>query len=124
MTLDFSLNFSSILLNLFMKWPASRKHEVCQQSLLFKVYYLTILQAEADYIGLMMMAQGCYRPEAAMEMWNRMEKADKQGVPQMLSTHPSNHNREQSIREWLPKAHEKADGSDCRAMANYGKSTM
>jgi predicted Zn-dependent protease len=81
------------------------------------------IQAEADHIGLLMMAEGCYRPEAAMEFWNRMEKLGQQGPPQILSTHPSNHNREAKIREWLPQAHEKAATSDCHATSNYGELT-
>jgi predicted Zn-dependent protease len=84
--------------------PASRKHE-----------------AEADYIGLMMMAQGCYRPAAAMEFWSRMDKANHNGPPQILSTHPSNHNREAKIREWLPAAMEKAEKSECHVTARYGE---
>jgi predicted Zn-dependent protease len=82
---------------------------------------LTRVQAEADHIGLLMMAEGCYRPEAAMDFWNRMEKLGQQGPPQILSTHPSNHNRETKIREWLPQAHEKAAASDCQAMSQYGR---
>jgi hypothetical protein len=69
------------------------------------------------------MAEGCYRPEAAMEFWNRMENSGQKGPPQILSTHPSNHNREAKIREWLPQAHEKAATSDCHAMGNYGGSS-
>jgi predicted Zn-dependent protease len=102
-TFDVSFSLSQMLLNLVLSMPASRKHE-----------------AEADYIGLMMMAQGCYRPEAAMEFWNRMEKLGQAGPPQILSTHPSNHNREEKIREWLPKAMEKAETSDCHITSQYG----
>lgn len=100
---DVSFYFSQMLLNFVLSMPASRKHE-----------------AEADYIGLMMMAQGCYRPEAAMEFWNRMEKLGQAGPPQILSTHPSNHNREEKIREWLPKAMEKAETSECYITSQYG----
>jgi metalloendopeptidase OMA1, mitochondrial len=75
-SIDFSFYASMMLLNLFLSWPGSRKQE-----------------AEADYIGLLMMAEGCYRPEAAMELWNRMEQKGGQAPPQILSTHPSNHNR-------------------------------
>lgn len=52
--------------------PASRKQE-----------------SEADYIGLMIMAKACYNPEAAVEVWQRMEKATKEQIPEWLSTHPS-----------------------------------
>lgn len=47
---------------------------------------------EADCIGLMMMAEACYDPQAAIGFWQRMEamsKAGGQEVPEMLSTHPS-----------------------------------
>lgn len=68
-----------------------------------------------------MMAQACYRPEAAMEFWSRMDKLGQAAPPQVLSTHPSNHNREAKIREWLPKAHELAEKSECGVMKDYGE---
>jgi metalloendopeptidase OMA1, mitochondrial len=68
-----------------------------------------------------MMAQGCYRPEAAMEFWDRMEKLGQQAPPEVLSTHPSNHNREEKIREWLPQAQAKRESSDCAATISYGE---
>lgn len=52
--------------------PASRKQE-----------------SEADYIGLMIMAKACYDPRAAVGVWQRMEAAQTEEVPQWLSTHPS-----------------------------------
>lgn len=100
---DLSFYSSKMIIDLFLSMPASRKHE-----------------AEADYIGLMMMAQGCYRPEAAMEFWARMEKTGGNAPPQILSTHPSNHNREAKIREWLPKANEKLERSDCWETSQKG----
>jgi Zn-dependent protease with chaperone function len=62
---DVSFYSGKMILDLFLSMPASRKHE-----------------AEADFIGLMMMAQGCYRPEAAMELWRRMEETGQHGPPQ------------------------------------------
>lgn len=103
---DISLYSGKMLIDLFLSMPASRKHE-----------------AEADYIGLLMMAQGCYRPEAAMELWARMEKvAGGGGPPALLSTHPSHHDREEKIREWLPQAREAAEKSECKGMGQFGKS--
>lgn len=78
-------------------------------------------ETEADYIGLLMMAESCYDPKAAIGLWTRMEEAEKNAPPQFLSTHPSNHNRIDKIREWLPKAQEKWDMSDCRAMGKYAR---
>jgi Zn-dependent protease with chaperone function len=46
-------------------------------------------ESEADYIGLMMMAKSCYNPAAAVRVWQRMEEAEKHGIPEWMSTHPS-----------------------------------
>jgi len=46
------------------------------------------------------MAQSCYNPDAAVGLWARMERAAQGEPPQFLSTHPSNHNRQEKIREW------------------------
>ncbi|EUC44879.1 hypothetical protein COCMIDRAFT_97039 [Bipolaris oryzae ATCC 44560] len=99
---DISFYSGKLLIDLFLSMPASRKHE-----------------AEADFIGLMMMAQGCYKPQAAMDFWARMEKMGNGEPPQILSTHPSHHNREEKIREWLPKALEKAEASECYSTSQY-----
>jgi len=84
---DVSGNLTFTILDYAYTKPGSRKQE-----------------SEADYIGLMMMAQSCFDPEAAVELWQRMEKANQVAIPQFLSTHPSNHNRIAKIQEWLPKA--------------------
>ncbi len=73
----FSTNLGGWLGDVFMDLgimrPASRKQE-----------------SEADYIGLMMMAQSCYNPDAAVGVWQRMEAKDREHqIPQWLSTHPS-----------------------------------
>ena len=46
-------------------------------------------ESEADYIGLMMMAEACYNPEEAVGFWKRMDKAQEIQPPEFLSTHPS-----------------------------------
>jgi predicted Zn-dependent protease len=46
-------------------------------------------ESEADHIGLMLMAEACYDPKAAIGLWERMEKLDKETPPEWLSTHPS-----------------------------------
>jgi len=100
--LDISFTSGKQIIDLFLSLPSSRKHE-----------------GEADYIGLMMMAQGCYRPEAAVEFWARMEQAGGESRPQILSTHPSNHNRMAKIQEWLPKANASFEKADCWAAGQY-----
>lgn len=85
-------------------------------------------ELEADYIGLLMMAEACYEPQAAMGLWARMEEEEKKagggggGAGQQLqfmSTHPSNHNRLEKIREWLPKAEDKRVDGGCENVRGY-----
>lgn len=77
-------------------------------------------ESEADYIGLLMMADACYDPEAAVELWGRMEAEEKgQAPPQFMSTHPSSHGRMERIKEWLPEARERAERSGCAGMGGF-----
>ena len=46
-------------------------------------------ESEADYIGLMMMAEACYDPREAVDFWGRMDKAQQLQPPEWISTHPS-----------------------------------
>jgi len=79
-------------------------------------------ESEADYIGLMMMSEACYDPQAAKELWARMEQEEKGAPPQFLSTHPSSHNRMEQIEKWMPQANEKVAESDCAFTSSYGES--
>ncbi|KAL1305806.1 hypothetical protein AAFC00_003969 [Neodothiora populina] len=76
-------------------------------------------ESEADYIGLMMMAEACFDPHAAVGLWSRMEKEEQSAPPQFLSTHPSSHNRMEKIREWLPEAEVKQQEGGCGMTANH-----
>ncbi|KAM5352413.1 hypothetical protein ACJ41O_005136 [Fusarium nematophilum] len=92
------------------------------QDLLFYLPMGRKQESEADYIGLMMMAEACYDPRAAVGFWQRMDALQRTGgeeVPEMLSTHPSNENRIAKISEWMPKAMEKRTASDCRGTAAF-----
>lgn len=99
--------FSRILLQLGFEMPNGRKQET-----------------EADFIGLQMMAEACYNPEEAVLFWDRMEKAAEYEPPQMLSTHPSSHNRQEKLKEWLPQADDKRQQSDCAPMLGLGEFQM
>jgi metalloendopeptidase OMA1, mitochondrial len=62
-------------------------------------------EAEADHIGILLMAVAGYDPRASIEFWSRM---DKQGggrnPPEFASTHPSHGTRVQNLQKWLPEA--------------------
>lgn len=46
-------------------------------------------ESEADFIGLMLMAEACFDPSQAAEFWRRMDQAQKVQPPEWISTHPS-----------------------------------
>ncbi|KAI1270320.1 peptidase family M48-domain-containing protein [Xylariaceae sp. FL1019] len=77
-------------------------------------------ESEADYIGLMMMAEACYDPRKALVFWQRMEQAQELAPPEWMSTHPSNESRISKISEWMPEALEKMRESNCKDAGYYG----
>ncbi|KAL4922344.1 TCP-1/cpn60 chaperonin family-domain-containing protein [Aspergillus aurantiobrunneus] len=99
---DVSGNIPSLLLNLMYSLPNSRTQE-----------------AEADDIGLMIMSKACFNPEAAVDLWARMQKAEKAVPPQFMSTHPSSYNRMETIRGWMDKAQAEYENSGCFATGSY-----
>ncbi|KAB8264543.1 TCP-1/cpn60 chaperonin family-domain-containing protein [Aspergillus pseudonomiae] len=101
---DISGQLPSLLMNLAYSLPNSRTQE-----------------AEADEIGLMMMAKACFNHEAAVELWARMQEAEKGAPPQFLSTHPSSYNRMEAIRGWSIKAEAAYEDSGCHAIGGFSK---
>jgi len=68
--------------------PFSRKHE-----------------READVIGMMYMARAGYPPGESIKIWDRMEAAGAgSSLPAFLSTHPSDEQRQENLRDWLQQA--------------------
>lgn len=62
-------------------------------------------EREADYLGLIFMSLAGYDPNGAIDFWKRMasKKGDK-SPPELLSTHPSDQTRIDSIKEMIPEA--------------------
>ena len=69
---------------LLMHWIGSRALDI-----VFGNPMSRLQESEADYIGLMMMAEACYDPRDAVRFWARMEAAKGEEIPEWLSTHPS-----------------------------------
>lgn len=85
-------------------------------------------ETEADHIGLLMMAEACYDPRQAPNLWKRMAENEKKrggAPPQFLSTHPSSGTRGQTMEKWMPEAMGKYEESGCsitaRGMNEFGK---
>lgn len=60
-------------------------------------------EAEADRIGLELMARAGYDPRAAVNVWQKMAKASEGGPPEFLSTHPSGSSRITDLQANLPR---------------------
>ncbi|TFK59699.1 hypothetical protein BDN72DRAFT_965967 [Pluteus cervinus] len=88
-SLGFDWGLSSLINNLFLELPNSRKQE-----------------QEADIIGLRLMANACYDPRAAPEMFARLGKVEgRRGNSfEFMRTHPLSENRVKYLQELLPEA--------------------
>ncbi|MCJ1329847.1 hypothetical protein MMC10_006528 [Thelotrema lepadinum] len=99
LAVNVGFNVGGFIVDLLLSRPGSRVQE-----------------AEADYLGLLIMAKSCYDPDEAVKLWERMQiyaEQQKNDIPQFLSTHPSNRNRIKKIAGWLPQALALREHSAC-----------
>jgi predicted Zn-dependent protease len=60
-------------------------------------------ETEADKLGLVFMAMAGYDPRASIGFWERMSSIGGQAPPEILSTHPSDETRINTLREFIPE---------------------
>ena len=60
-------------------------------------------EAEADVMGLELMARAGYDPHEAISLWKKMMAAEKSEPPQFLSTHPASTNRIADLEGHMPQ---------------------
>jgi predicted Zn-dependent protease len=60
-------------------------------------------EAEADVMGLELMARAGYDPHEAISLWKKMMAAEKSEPPQFLSTHPASANRIAHLERHMPQ---------------------
>ena len=65
-------------------------------------------ETEADKLGMVFMIMAGYDPEEAVHVWERMAARDKASPPVILATHPSDQQRVNTLRAFLPQAREYA----------------
>ncbi|WP_294505234.1 M48 family metallopeptidase [uncultured Victivallis sp.] len=74
-------------------------------NLLAMLPYSRTQELEADYLGLILMAQAGYDPQAALTFWEKFSKLNQVGVVgEFLSTHPDGEKRLERLRESLAEA--------------------
>lgn len=56
-------------------------------------------EAEADRIGIELAAKAGYDPRSAETLWQKMGEQSSGRPPEFLSTHPSPHNRQETLRK-------------------------
>ena len=62
-------------------------------------------ELEADRYGLIFTAMAGYNPQEAIPLWQRMQQASGGNrPPEFLSTHPSEENRIEKLRQLMPEA--------------------
>ncbi|QIW15225.1 deoxyribonuclease HsdR [Pasteurellaceae bacterium RH1A] len=63
-------------------------------------------ETEADEVGLMLMAESGYNPSAAPTLWEKMAAAtgDTSALGSLVSTHPTNADRQANLKRLLPEA--------------------
>ena len=65
-------------------------------------------EAEADRIGMSLMAMAGYDPHSAVDLWRRMAQLSGRGsVPGFMSTHPTDQQRISNLEKYLPEAEER-----------------
>ncbi len=70
----------------------------------FLLPYSRVQEAEADRIGLTLMAIAGYDPREAVPFWKRMNARGERRPPEFLATHPAPETRIQEIEAYLPEA--------------------
>jgi predicted Zn-dependent protease len=71
-------------------------------SVTFQLPHSREQEAEADRIGLELMARAGYEPNSAVSVWKKMMSAEKSGAPEFLSTHPSPQSRISDLQALVP----------------------
>ena len=74
-------------------------------------------EKEADELGLKLLTDSGYAPQAMVSFMRKLENKSRSGVPTFLSTHPSPSNRVQYLQSWVNA--ERSKGNDGLSTTAY-----
>ncbi|KAG8437085.1 hypothetical protein GDO86_007968 [Hymenochirus boettgeri] len=82
--------------------------------------YSRTLEAEADQVGLQLVAKACVDVRASSVFWKQMEVlgtlSKDTPIPEWLSTHPSHENRADHLDRLIPEAIKLRESCNCPAL--------
>src|SRR5256885_8269380 len=79
------------------------------------------METEADRIGVELAARAGYNPQAAISLWQKMEKLAGSQPPQFLSTHPSHETRIADLQAYSAKVMPLYQAAKAGGAASAGK---
>ncbi|MEA5597816.1 M48 family metallopeptidase [Rivularia sp. UHCC 0363] len=79
-------------------------------------------EKEADQLGLKLLTDSGYAPQAMVSFMKKLESKSRGSVPTFLSTHPSPSNRVQYLQSWVNA--ERNKGNDGLSQAAYRQSVQ
>lgn len=83
---DAQMNMAQLVYDVSFTLPNSREHET-----------------EADRMGIELAARAGYNPDAAVTLWQKMEKEAKGAPPKWFSTHPPQEDRINDLRNYAQR---------------------
>jgi len=109
MTQKMAVQAVGMILSLFMsEQPAFIENLLLQAygmgSKMGILAYSRAHESEADKLGLILMAKAGYNPAEAVDFWQSMAQQSDKNVPVFFSTHPSDKQRVQDLKDFMPRA--------------------
>ena len=120
------LHMASIFLSVVLDWHVLRGR---MGALLISLPYSRACEKEADQVGLLLAAEACFNPRAAVSLWQRFAHSTStsaaDAIPAWLSTHPSYQNRIESLSgSWMSEAQRRlAQSPRCQQLLQRWRSS-